>query len=465
MLFGNIVIKGKRVGRMKDMIIYSGELLKAYALQALSGINKERDAVAALHKYITSPNDRRVCILYGLLFTGKTTMMLQEIRKIADFGKCLLMKCGYDSTIMQLREAIEAHPEAQYIFVDQVTKVKDFISAGSVLANKYAAEGRKIVLSGDDSLAISLAKGDELYDRARLIHTTYIPFKEHRRLTGKGLTEYIKYGGVLPSDNIFRSADTTNEYINSAVVFNIVRSLEKWNDRKYSALRKISDSDLPSFISKVIENIGSDMPDTDPECVRAVIEYLNDIDFLYKLPTLGGRQEYLFTQPGMIYARACAENFSDEQAVCGAVLEDIVLYQAAKASENSDDIFVSRYGGGVGKDTVLYISNFSQKMSCVMAVELYDNAYTYLTDEAFCSGFERKSGTEISAKVVIYNGETKFTEQQVIYINAEEYLLHSDMLIKALTENVISDNISFCKAMRTAGIKLLSQDGRLDNTD
>ena len=85
-----------------------------------------------------------------------------------------------------------------------------------------------------------------------------------------------------------------------------------------------------------------------------------------------------------------------------------------------------------------------------MAVQFSDNADTYLTDEAFCGGFERKSGTKISAKVVIYNGETKFTEQKIIYIAAEEYLLHSKELIKALTENVISDKESFCKAMNTS---------------
>ena len=429
---------------MKDMIIYSGEPLKAYALQALSGINTERDVAEELHKYITSPNDRKVCCLYGLLFTGKTTMMLQQIRKIDDFDKCLFIKCGYDSTIMQLREAIEAHPEAQYIFVDEITKVKDFISASSVLANKYAAEGRKVVLAGDDSLAIFLAKGGELYDRTRLIHTTYMPFKEYNRLTGNGLTEYIKYGGVLPSDNIFRSADTTNEYLNSAVVLNIVRSLEKWSNRKYTALRKIADSDLPSFISKVIENIGSDV--TDNECAMAVVEYLNDIDFLYKLPRLGGRQEYLFTQPGMMYRRACEGKYAEKSAV----LEDIILYQTAKDAENSDDIFVSRYDGGMGKGSVIDISDFSRKTSCMIDATLSDDHVTHLTDETFCSGFERKSGTKISAKVVIYNGETKFTEQKIIYIKAEEFLLNSNKLIKALTENVISDKESFSKAIASS---------------
>ncbi len=430
---------------MKDMIIYSGDTLKAHILQALSGINTERDISEALHKYITSPNDRRVCCLYGLLFTGKTTMMLQQIRKIADFGKCLFIKCGYGCTMMQLREAIDSCPEAQYIFVDEVTKAQDFISASSVLANKYAAEGIKVVLTGDDSFTIFLAKGGELYDRTRLIHTTYIPFKEYSKLTGKGLTEYIKYGGAL--SNVFRSADTTNEYINSAVILNIINSLKKWNDRKYTALRKIADIDLPSFISKIIEIIGSDMTDNDPDCVRAVIEYLNDIDFLYKLPTLGGRQEYLFTQPGMMYRRAREADFSEEQAVCSGILEDIILYQTAKDTEDSDDIFVSRYGGGAGKDTAIYISNFAKKTSCLIEAALSEHHVTHLTDEAFCSGFERKSGTEISAKVVIYNGETKFTEQKMIYIAAEEYLLHSKELIKALTENVISDKESFSKAI------------------
>lgn len=551
---------------MKEMIIYSGEALKAHVNSVLRGITKERDTIEELHKYVTAPNDRKVCCLYGLRRTGKTIMILQEMQKIADFDKCLMVECGDDSTIIQLREAIESHPDAEYIFVDEVTKARNFINAGSVLANRYAAEGKKVILAGTDSLGFYLARSDELYDRARFIHTTYIPFKEYNKLLNKGIMDYIKYGGTLSPENVFYNRATTNEYSNSAIVFNIVHSLEKWNQgRNYGVLREIVDNgDLPSFINKVIEydskeflakiinkefeshdlgslvdlltksgvadpeviypsgsdakqmNVRNDIQsrirdflhikdnqlEANPECVQAIIEYLTDLDVLYKIPRLNSKEEYLFTQTGMRYSQASDlskalvtsevfdKGYSDiekreilkkiEEDICGGILEDIVLYQTTKALdsvENATDYFVSKYNySGVGKEFDVYISNYSQKTSCVIEVKLSDmvdpHQVRHLTDETFCSDFERKSGTKISAKVVVYNGKTKFNplkaedaSQKIIYINAEDYLIYSEKLVKALTENVISDKKSFCKVMKTTGIKLPSQDGGIGNAD
>lgn len=351
-----------------SMIVYSGESLKHHTEKMLEGIEKKRFIADDLKSYLTSPNNRKVCCLYGLRRTGKTTMMLQEIKDIGDYDKSLLIECDNGSSIMRLRKEIEAHPEAKYVFVDEITKARNFISASSVLANKYAAEGIKIVLSGTDSLGFFLAKSDELYDRADIIHTTYISFEEQHFLIGKGIADYIKYGGTLSPENVFYNRQKTDEYSNSSIVFNIVHSLEKWNQgRNYGVLRDIVDSgDLPSFINKVIEydsrefltkvinrgfeshdlgsladlltksgaadpeviypsdeseqsvvlrkemqdririflHIKDDMLEANPESVRTIIEYLTALDVLYKLPQMNSREEYLFTQAGMRYSQA-----------------------------------------------------------------------------------------------------------------------------------------------------------------
>lgn len=353
---------------IEEMIIYSGDFLRVHTASTLKGINKERDIAEELHKYTSSPNDRKICCLFGLRRTGKTIMMLQEVQRINDYNKCLMIECSNDSTVMQLRKAIEAHPEAEYIFVDEVTKARNFIGAGSVFADRYAAEGKKIILAGTDSLGFFLARSDELYDRAHLLHTTYISYKEYHSLLGKGIMDYIRYGGTLSPENVFYNRDTTNEYSNSAIVFNIVHSLEKWNQgRNYGILRDIVDSgDLPSFINKVIEynsreflariinrefeshdlgsladlltksgiadpefiypsdnsnksaaarkemqdrirtflHIKSNMLEANPECVQIIIDYLTALDVLYKLPCSSAKSEYLFTQTGMRYSQA-----------------------------------------------------------------------------------------------------------------------------------------------------------------
>lgn len=245
------------------MDVYQGNELKDFVRGSLIEEYKERFILKDLHNYMTSKNDRKVCCLYGLRRTGKTVMALQEIRNLEDYGNTLLIRCSEDDTMWKLRETIdeflESNPDGRNIFIDEATKAKMFINTCSFLADDYAMRGIKVVLAGTDSLGFLIAKSGELYDRAHFLHTTYIPFKEYNYLLGKGIREYIEYGGTLTDsiDNVFYNNDRANVYTNSAIVENIFNTLKKWNDGRnyaYDGLRDIiKHNDLPSFISKVIE--------------------------------------------------------------------------------------------------------------------------------------------------------------------------------------------------------------------
>ena len=329
-----------------EMTIYHGESLKTHIENTLTGIDKERFIASQLRDYLNAPNDRKVCCLYGLRRTGKTTMMLQEIERIGDYDKCLLLHCESGSSVMQMRKMIEAYPDSKYIFVDEATKAQNFISTASVLSDNYAAEGKKIILAGTDSLGFALARKDELYDRVHFIHTTYIPFREQHELLGTGIMDYIRYGGTLSPEGVFYNKEQTGEYSNSAIVFNITHSLERWNQGRNNGILDgaVRRGDLPSYINKVLEynnrqflasiinsdfkshDIGSladlltksgsadpellypsgndeasikareDLTDririalhikenpipVDPECVQAIIHFLKEMDVLYE---------------------------------------------------------------------------------------------------------------------------------------------------------------------------------------
>lgn len=72
-----------------------------------------------------------------------------------------------------------------------------------MFSDVYAAQGMHIVLSGTDSLGFWLSQYNELYDRAKIIHTTFIPYREHARLLGSSdIDEYIRYGGTLRAGSI-----------------------------------------------------------------------------------------------------------------------------------------------------------------------------------------------------------------------------------------------------------------------
>ena len=164
-------------------------------------------------------------------------MGLEEQEAIGDYEKVLYLLCentrsyyqGTEKelvkktdTVSDIKEAIATYPECEYIFIDEITKTEDFISAGSFLSDSLVAMGKKVVITGTDSLGLVFAGKDELHGRMDFLHTTFIPYKEFNRILKLDLLTYIKYGGTLTPENTFYNHDSLNEYSSSAIVNNIV---------------------------------------------------------------------------------------------------------------------------------------------------------------------------------------------------------------------------------------------------
>lgn len=163
---------------------------------------RRRDCFSQLTDYLYGPACDRVCLLYGLRRTGKTTLLRQAVLDMApeDAARTAYVKATAADTMANLNRDMEQLRSLgfRYILLDEVTLIRDFIDSAALLSDVYAAQGMKIVLSGTDSLGFWFALHQELYDRARAIHTTFIPYREHSRLLGiSGIDEYIRYGGTL----------------------------------------------------------------------------------------------------------------------------------------------------------------------------------------------------------------------------------------------------------------------------
>lgn len=211
-------------------------------LGSVSGLQK-RDCFDTLQKYLNSSVFGRVCLLYGLRRTGKTTLLFQAISELAESGidKVAYIKARTTDTMADMDQDLRKLSELnyKYIFIDEVTLLSDFIDSAALFSDVYAMMGMKIVLSGTDSLGFWFALDQELYDRAYTIHTTYIPFKEYSRLLGiDSIDEYIQYGGTLRAgetafddadllapDAAFRDDESTRRYIDTAICRNIQHSL------------------------------------------------------------------------------------------------------------------------------------------------------------------------------------------------------------------------------------------------
>ena len=236
---------------------------------------KERDCFKQLQKYLNSNTTDRVCLIFGLRRTGKTTMLRQAILKMtsAQVAKTAYIKAKATDTMATMNRDLEKLLEFGYenVFIDEVTLMEDFIDSAALFSDIYAAQGMKIVLSGTDSLGFWFALHQELYDRAITIHTTFIPFREHSRLLGiDSIDEYIRYGGTLRAgeldfededvnaeDASFRDDESTRRYIDTAICKNIQHSLSCCQDGGYFRhLQSLYEAgELTSAINRIIEDM------------------------------------------------------------------------------------------------------------------------------------------------------------------------------------------------------------------
>ncbi len=255
----------------KHIDIYRGEefLYTAYP--------KKRDCYVKLKEYVEQEPAPmgKICALYGIRKTGKTVMMQQCIAEMPEKQKkqsvYLLCKTGCDMYQLQFALNELIHQEGmKNIFIDEITELEDFQVYGNALSDGYPILGARIIVAGADSLEIGLAEMNILYDRVEEIHTSHVSYAEFSRLLGgKSLDEYIEFGGTL-TDSSYKTKQSRDQYLNSAIVNNILHSLEKNEEvRKHrTVLTELYNQDeLVFVINKMINKFSYQIT------VRAIQKY------------------------------------------------------------------------------------------------------------------------------------------------------------------------------------------------
>lgn len=214
------------------MRVYSGDEIRNVIDNELLRSYKERDLMPQLVNYLKGENDGKVMVLRGLRRTGKTVMMQQAVINHINTDDALYIQCQDNDNTNDIADVI-LDSKKKYVFLDEVTKVSDFINFASVFSDESATAGHKIVMAGTDSLGFAFAKNNELFNRMHEIRTTYIPFAEYSNLTGNDLFNYMRYGGTLSKENHFYNEDSLVEYTNSAIIDNILHTYEHWDKGKH----------------------------------------------------------------------------------------------------------------------------------------------------------------------------------------------------------------------------------------
>lgn len=230
---------------------------------------EKRDCYKELFDYVTTKSADyagKICALYGLRRTGKTIMIFQCITELPPEKReqSIYINCDQKCEMLDLRYILDFYYEEKgkrYFFIDEITMIEDLQAYGNVLSDYYTILGAKIVIAGTDSFGIYMAKTDILYDRVVLLHTSQIPYAEFHRLSGENLEEYIEYGGTL-TNTTYKSNQDANEYLNSAIVENILHGLEGREEKRRHApvLTELYDrKELVSVIQKMINKFSHDV--------------------------------------------------------------------------------------------------------------------------------------------------------------------------------------------------------------
>ena len=232
----------------------------------------KRDCFSTLQKFVAGSYDGKICILYGLRRTGKTTLLFQMLSELP-IEKTAYIKVQTTDDMSRLTKDLKVLFELgyRYVFIDEITLLNDFIDTAAVLSDVFSMMGMKIVVSGTDSLGFAMANRDELYDRSVTIHTSFIPFREYARLLNiRSVDSYIEYGGTLKMENIsfddpdaafdevaFRDDESTRKYIDTAISRNIQHTLKNDHYGEYfNQLRELYEKgELTNVINRIVQHM------------------------------------------------------------------------------------------------------------------------------------------------------------------------------------------------------------------
>ena len=334
----SLYFKGRDVDEFKShnfnlQVQYGASLI---SMTKVYDLYKRRYCYQDVSKYINSERTGgKVLILYGLRRTGKTTLIFQSISdlSIKDFAKAAYIKCENGKTMYQLFEDLKylTMNGFEYLYIDEVTLLEEFISLSSTLSDIYAMKA-KVILSGTDSLGFLIAGHHELYDRYKMVHTTYISYKEFQDVLGiKSIDKYIEFGGTMTMEgidynNVIQNGEYyINEYVDSSIVHNIIHSLKLYKDGSYffHLYDLYQKGELVNVINRIIE-------DTNHRFAVSVIERdFKSYDY--------GSLKQLLSLPNNYMKFGNVLKDVDEQKLVSDLMKALQIINIEKQSHKIDD--------------------------------------------------------------------------------------------------------------------------------
>ena len=351
----NVNIVEERKFNDKINVITGSQLSEM--IKVVSAYNK-RIIFNDLSKYIESPYNGKVLILYGLRRTGKTSLIFQSILNLNDdLSKVAYILVREGATIDKLNVALDElyKQGCKYVYIDEITLIKDFIEGASFLSDVYA-NVMKIVLSGTDSLGFLIASLNQLYDRCIMVHTSYISYKEFSNVLNiNDIDIYIEYGGTMIKEGynyhdkiapMFYDQETTLNYIDASIVHNILHSLDCYKDgNNFDRLKELKyTNDLPGIINRIIQDLNH----------RFLASILNKS---FKSTDYGSLKDLMRKNKKSEYLRTFLDKNIDDNEIYKDLMERLNI--------NADKYIIEA-------ETLKELENYLYKLEVISYVDVYD---------------------------------------------------------------------------------------------
>lgn len=275
---------------------------------------EKRDFVAEVEKYMDS-SISKVLIISGLRGTGKSVGVLQAAK--GRDAVYITMEQGIHTSAGDVMRILSERAE-KIIVLDEYTwidgrKESELDGFLYTLANN----GRRVIITGTESISLEALKTGPLIHRAITIHTTHMSFLEYCRIYAKPMDQdtcdaYLTQGGIFES-YVINNEHTMADYIEAAIIANLkgyVRDYRPlFDDTKISNIiytllyRAIWDlmRNKPKLLQDrdnvdtqiALDRLGIDLEGATVSTsdIRAVADLLCGIGVLVKIPNLLNEME------------------------------------------------------------------------------------------------------------------------------------------------------------------------------
>lgn len=257
---GKRVLTGSLLEEHIKNVVYEKEVYKIYKLKEF--LDRQQGS-------------EQICfIVTGMKRTGKTAVMNQGIRYLLNNGVSSkdIVSINYQSEYMdtEIDKLIEFMEDTscKYIFIDEITLLYNFADRSKVITDGIADTGKKVVLSGSDTLAFTLAERKWLLNRCIKMSTTFTDYKDWCNITKnisgkemgieekKSLIKQYIANSALNDYGIYKSNTDMYNYVLDTIALNTINSLKRnKNAGRIECLEGISDINLTDLFYTICYDV------------------------------------------------------------------------------------------------------------------------------------------------------------------------------------------------------------------